>query len=164
MQKRQIKAHWRHDQDGQPGFKKRSMPDAIHAAIEQASETYAVPVKDIMSRRCGQFVTEARQAAMMFVADAGASQGEIGEVMGRHHTTVSHGVQAARKLHGLPVISADEVLANYHAATHSELVDFGIVNWLSDFIEAWDNPVHCETPHEPQTIFSPFAGMVEVPA
>jgi hypothetical protein len=65
-------------------------------------------------------------------------------------------------LHGLPCISADEVLAEYYATTHHELADFGIVNWLADFIEAWDNPDHCETPHEPQMIFSPLAGMVEV--
>lgn len=68
------------------------------------------------------------------------------------------------KLHGLPFMSADEVLAEYYATTHCELVHFGIVNWLATYIDAWDDPSICETSHVEFKVFSPLCGVVSVPA
>lgn len=68
----------------------------IRLIAEYVAREHGVAIADILSDSRIRRVTRARQEVMRRAVEAGFSLGRVGRFLGRDHTTVLHGVNAAR--------------------------------------------------------------------
>jgi len=64
--------------------------------IRSVSDRTGVGVLDILSDDRSRHLVRARNQAYLALIEGGASYSHTGRLMQRHHTTVMHGVRAAR--------------------------------------------------------------------
>ena len=68
-------------------------------AAAAVSRAFGVSIKDLMGPHRGSFaVSDARLALYVLLDDAGATREQTGRWLGRNHTTVTHGIKAAKEL------------------------------------------------------------------
>lgn len=68
--------------------------------VDAVSEATGIPAKHILSQKRTAPVARARQIVMYEARRAGLSYPQIGEALGRDHTSVIHGVRAEEKRRG----------------------------------------------------------------
>lgn len=68
----------------------------VAMAMRLAGDMYGVTVDQILNRRRFSQIVQCRQFAMLVAYNMGVSYTDIGLHMDRDHTTVSHGVGAAK--------------------------------------------------------------------
>ena len=67
---------------------------------EAVSEATGIPVQHIMSNRLDAATARARQIVMYEARLAGMSYPQIGAAMGKHHTSIIHGVRTEQARRG----------------------------------------------------------------
>lgn len=72
-----------------------SPADVLRRAINRAAERHGVTVAEIKGRSRLGHVAAARQDVFLELWEVGWSFSRIGRAMGRHHSTVMHGVAVA---------------------------------------------------------------------
>ena len=63
--------------------------------LDAVSAVLGVPVDRILSPSRSAPIVRARQACMVLLREAGMSLPEVGKALGRHHSTVIHGLTRA---------------------------------------------------------------------
>lgn len=68
--------------------------------VDAVSEQTGIPAKRILSPRRDAATCRARQIVMYEARQAGLSLMQIGDALGRDHTSVMHGIRAEKKRRG----------------------------------------------------------------
>ncbi len=72
----------------------------VSKIVDAVSEATGIPARHILSQKRTAAVARARQIVMYEARQAGLSLTQIGDAMGRDHTTVMHGIRAEKERRG----------------------------------------------------------------
>lgn len=73
----------------------------VSKIVEAVSEATGIPARHILSQKRTAPIARARQIVMYEARLAGLSYPQIGEALGRDHSSVVHGVRAEKKRRGM---------------------------------------------------------------
>ena len=71
-------------------------PRPIREAFEEVAATTGIPFHQIIGPDQNKRVSHARQLGMFIARERGATIQQIGDILGRAHTTVMYGIRAAK--------------------------------------------------------------------
>ena len=116
------------------------MSNPIIAAVEAS---FGVPGGTIQSASRDARHVRARQAAALLLRTNGASYGQIGTMLGRHHTSIMHAIEMAAKRRNGEVDFASRVEAAEKAVAARKAAEF--------------RPAHPEAPPAPSRQCAPLS-------
>ena len=79
-----------------PAGQARNLPRPVREAFEEAASTTGVPFHQMIGPDRNKRVSHARQLGMFIARERGATLQQIGDILGRAHTTVMYGIRAAK--------------------------------------------------------------------
>ena len=71
-------------------------PRPVREAFEEVASMTGVPFHQIIGPDQNKRVSHARQMGMFFARERGATLQQIGDILGRDHTTVMYGIRAEK--------------------------------------------------------------------